>query len=198
MNTDYITKSTLQERGWTETLIRKFLGGADTTKPNPHYRKAAPTQLYTLVRVEAAEKTAEWQESKRATEQRQESAKKAVETKRERLLDAIMLSKIHIPILPETTLTHQACDNYNALQLSRANIVADARPGDNAEFLERITVNYLRHCLTSYEEELAEIYGKVGVREAYRLISNKVYCAIAEAYPHLALECQRQAMAKGI
>jgi hypothetical protein len=39
---------------------------------------------------------------------------------------------------------------------------------------------------------LEQVFGKVGVREAYVAISQKVYGAIGAAYPTLAGECARQ------
>jgi hypothetical protein len=59
-------------------------------------------------------------------------------------------------------------------------------------FLERITVNYLRHVLSSYEGEIERVYGKVGMRQANKEISRKIYAAISEAYPWLKDECGRQ------
>jgi hypothetical protein len=57
-------------------------------------------------------------------------------------------------------------------------------------------VNYLRHRLSSYEQELARLFGKVGVREAYLEVNDMVYDAIATAYPTLAAECARQLQTK--
>ena len=59
-------------------------------------------------------------------------------------------------------------------------------------FLARITVNYLRHWLTSYEKELHWIAGKVGVEEGCDLIKTKVLVAIASKYLWLAEECRSQ------
>lgn len=73
---------------------------------------------------------------------------------------------------------------------------ATATPESEPNFLERITVNYLRHCLTLYKKEIANIAGKVRVSEGYAEISQKVYAAIEESYPELAGECRRQATTK--
>jgi hypothetical protein len=42
----------LKARGWTGTLIRRFLPTPDRTKVNPHYRSGPPMRLYDLARVE--------------------------------------------------------------------------------------------------------------------------------------------------
>ena len=67
-----------------------------------------------------------------------------------------------------------------------------ANKHSDADFLDRITVNFLRHCWTKYENELAEIAGKVGAPEAYVTIKQMVLDEITEQYPWLAAECDRQ------
>jgi len=66
-----------------------------------------------------------------------------------------------------------------------------ASPESDSLFLERISVNYLRHVLSNYERELARVYGRVGVKQCYIEISRKVYAAISAAYHWLKNECQR-------
>ena len=53
-------------------------------------------------------------------------------------------------------------------------------------------MNHLRHELSSYEAELAALFGKTGRAEATAVIRKRVYRAIADAYPELAAECGRQ------
>ncbi|GIV96719.1 MAG: hypothetical protein KatS3mg057_1376 [Herpetosiphonaceae bacterium] len=54
-------------------------------------------------------------------------------------------------------------------------------------------VNFVRHELANYDHCLAELAGKAGVREAVRVIRARVYGGpIAEAYPMLREECERQ------
>lgn len=68
----------LRPRGWTKTLIERFLGQPDAMRPNPHYRRAAPMKLYLRQRVGATEG---FRIALRATQFRQISARKAVVTK---------------------------------------------------------------------------------------------------------------------
>jgi hypothetical protein len=49
------TMRQLKQRGWTAALIKKFLDPPDATRPNPHYKSAAPMRLYMATRVEAVE-----------------------------------------------------------------------------------------------------------------------------------------------
>ena len=58
---EYLNKSNLKVRGWTEALIREFLGRADASMANPKYRYAAPQQLFLFDRVKRAEEREDFQ-----------------------------------------------------------------------------------------------------------------------------------------
>ena len=60
-----ISISGLKSRGWTDKTVREFLGMADWTTDNPHYKNAAPTLLYDVHRVEQAEQDPWFQRRKR-------------------------------------------------------------------------------------------------------------------------------------
>jgi hypothetical protein len=56
MDIDYVTKTELiQERGWTRTLIERFLPRPDATRENPHHPRGACMKLYDMNRVERVE-----------------------------------------------------------------------------------------------------------------------------------------------
>ena len=57
----YIYRSTLKERGWSDFMIEMYLGKPDKIVPNPHYRSRR-SQLYTSKRVIAAEQAPEFKE----------------------------------------------------------------------------------------------------------------------------------------
>lgn len=64
---------------------------------------------------------------------------------------------------------------------------------DNPDFLARICVNYIRHELTTYDRYLDVIANNCPGKEAGLLVfQDRVYSAIAAAYPHLKDECTRQ------
>lgn len=60
----YLTMAGLRERGWTDAMVRDYLGEPDATRPNPRYRSAAPMKLYLAQRAEAAEAGPGWAERK--------------------------------------------------------------------------------------------------------------------------------------
>ena len=57
--------SGLKARGWTDAMIRDYLGEEDVLAPNPHYRSAPPMRLYYQDRCLEAEESAGF--SERAT-----------------------------------------------------------------------------------------------------------------------------------
>ena len=192
-----ITVPELKKRGWTDTLVRINLGEADGSKPNPYYRSAAPMRLYRLSRVEAVENSDEWVTILERSKQRKAGAKKAVQTKRDKLLTHLQNLEIVVPRWPINALIRKACGHYNRRQEEREQWdYLAASPTSDRAFLARITVNYLRHEVSCYEQELGKVFGKVGVREAYGEINAKVYQAISAAYPKFAAECTRQLQAK--
>lgn len=51
----YLTHSELIRRGWTDDMVKEFLGSPDSRGPNPITPAGASTKLYSLERIEAIE-----------------------------------------------------------------------------------------------------------------------------------------------
>lgn len=201
----YFGRPTLRERGWTDALIARHLGEPDELAPNPHYRSGPPRKLYSIARVEAAEASPGFAADRETATRRRESGRKATATKRAAMLAHLARVAVSVPVLDREELVQQACQHYNRhkedIAIDRAErgqetywspATVDSSPG----FLDRICTNFLRHALSSFEDELAAVAGRVGVADAYKEITRKVLDVIAAAYPHLAAECERQFRAK--
>lgn len=191
------SKSQLKQRGWTEKLIREFLGEPDESSENPHYSCAAPVCFFSMKRVHRSEKSKRFLRAKQVADQRKAAAKKAAETKLQKTADLVkaLIDQIDVTYLDMPTLLRSAIESYNAhqKQLGKDNYASTCSAWqDNDEFLARICVNYLRHHCTPYHQHLDSLSGKVGTRDAYRTIKEEVLEAIAWAYPALADECTRQ------
>lgn len=184
-----LTLSALRDRGWTPAMIAALLGEPDVIKPNPHYKKAAPMRCYDESRVLIAEQGAEFSSLQEGAAPRRVAARKAVETKREALLRQVGEMAVTVEMISTTEARRNAIALYNEWN---ADGVIPATLNSSRQFLDRITVNYLRHHLTVYDKALEEVVGRVGVVDAIRLIRQKVYGAIAETYPCYAAECKRQ------
>ena len=182
----YITKTNvLGRKGWTQTIIDKFLPKHDKESTNPFSRKAPPVKLYLQSRVEQIENSNEFKVSLEKTLMRKESAAKAVKTKIAKIKQYISTVVIEVPFLGEKELTEKACVHYDERNEFNPQIYGRAADSNDIEFLNRITRNYLRHMLTRYDVELGEIAGKTGNEEAYQLLREKVNKAIEEKYPWL-------------
>lgn len=193
----YLTVPALKERGWTEAMVKRFLGEPDQFRDNPRYRSAAPMRLYAAQRVEEAESSIDFAEMKSKSGTRSNSAKKAAETRRGQLLAEVEAMTVHVRVLDATKLLRDAVASYNFRKEEYAfeRGYFDYQPAtvkSDPDFLSRIQVNYARHHLSKYDRHLEDVAGKTGVADAVWLIREKVYAAIALAYPVLADECRRQ------
>ena len=191
---EYLHKSNLTLRGWTKSLISKFLGLADTSIPNPRYRYAAEQQLFRFDRVKRIEGTQEFQAELARTDQRRVSRKAAVATSRVRTDEQAAQLKIEVRLLEQAALIQRACDSYNSRKKGYLTALdfGPASPDSDRWFLERICVNYLRHDCTNYHSGLNSVSGRVGVQQAALKMKRRIIAAIAEKYPYLRTECMRQ------
>jgi hypothetical protein len=192
-----ITTSSLKERGWTQSLINKFLSQPDLLKINPYYKCAAPMKLYKLDRITCVEESKEFKCQTIIVAKRKESSLKAIKTKLDKMKNYLNAININLPQLSKEELLKRACFHYNNMQQQReinglSHSEIPATKNSDTSFLDRICVNYLRHCLTSYEKELDAIYGKVGFIDGYLEIRDKIFEEIAKKYTWLLEECKRQ------
>lgn len=199
---EYLSQSKIIDRGWTAAGIKKFLGEPDDTAQNPYYRNASPTKLYDITRIEQAEETEEFQQWKEKSEKRKQASKKAAQKKKQKTLEkvesrlhTVRLKKKYKNLTPEQ-LENKAIRHYDNLQEMRAMERGhwDFSPVSDPteEFIQRISVNYLRHEGTTYDNELEQYFNHVGVLEAQDMVREKVYDVIAQHYPYLKEECGRQ------
>lgn len=191
MDRTHLTKSALLERtGWTPTLVRRLLGEPDQRKKV--LGRTDPLALYAIARIEQTEASADFAQAQEGIAKRKIAAAKAVTTKTEKLMAAIEAMPITVERRSLADVKRQAIDSYN--RRSRGD--SSASNADDPGFLERITVNFIRHELTEYDVALWEVTGKTGIGRAVAEIRRRVYLAIAQAYPALSAECHRQIEAR--
>ncbi|CEA09280.1 hypothetical protein BN1051_02648 [Arthrobacter saudimassiliensis] len=185
----FIAGDLKKDRGWTDAQIRAFLPEPDKTARNPFSRKAAPMKLYARDRVLAVEATAEYRRAREASRTRQLAARERALAKKKEAVAVAQSLELRIDAEPWDAMRRKAIEHYNS-RLRRSQSPASLKTAPAR--LDRLTVNYLRHRQTSYEEELKEFKGVVGVGEAYLVVRNRILDLIAEAYPQLRAECDRQ------
>lgn len=190
MTKQFITKTDLiSVRKWTDRLIKKYMPVPDEIRNNPHYGRASEMKLYKISRVESIEKNEQFLIDFQKTILRRKSSAKMVETKKDNLLIEISELPISVEIIPRYELVPLVIDDYNDRNYYKDYLTL--RDLDQST-LERLTVNYIRHQLTSYDQCLGLIFSKVGKKEGYRLLRERIYNCISESYPELTRECTLQ------
>ncbi|MGW1803822.1 hypothetical protein [Streptomyces sp. NPDC002078] len=195
----HVSMAGLRARGWTPGMVRHLLGEPDLLRSNPHVDSAPRTRLYRLDRVETAEDSEEFRAVSAAAARRSAAARAAALRRRREVLARIAAEPIDVPRLTARRLAELAVEHRNRQGRERvyerrrqAPEPATAPPTD-PHTLDRWKVDYLRHRLTRYDELLDGLRGSTGRAAAEELLRRRFYAAIAEAYPDLAQECERQA-----
>jgi len=190
MTKQFITKTDLISiRKWSDRLIKKYMPVPDEIRNNPYYGQASTMKLYKISRVEAIEKNEQFLIDFQKTILRRKSSLKMVETKKDNLFIQISELPISVEIIPRNELITLVIDAYNDRNYYKDYLTL--RDLDQST-LERLTVNYIRHELTSYDQCLGLIFSKVGKKEGYRLLIERIYNCISESYPELTRECTLQ------
>ena len=185
------TKTTLKERGWSDDLIEQLLPPPIVCR-NPYYRKLN-MYLWKEYDVLKAERQPEFTAHLKRRSVHQKRAQAAVRTKykkmEERLSRAIEMIKVeeadYLQVVDDAVAAKQEWYDMTG-QYDRTVRGADQKT------IERWTVNYIRHNLTTYDSFLYSAKGKTGISFAYPLYRKAVLEKIAEVYPWLYGECVRQ------
>jgi hypothetical protein len=185
----FLSKAQLKSRdGWSDACLKLFNVTHDKEAVNPVFKCASPLKLYLLEKIETIETLDEFQLFKEKNLKRREVRLKVADVKRQELLTYIDKMIINVPHFDKDTLIKRACNSYNHHKQDYMDSRGDfdyfqpATPESDVDFLARITQNFLRHRLTSYEKELDKMFGKIGKNEAYWKLKNKINSAIVEKY----------------
>lgn len=192
-----ITLTKVKQMGFSDKLISLLLPEPELVD-NPYYKSAAPMKLWNKKDVEEAMKRDEYINYQEKRKKRKTAAEKAVQTKKTNLLSAIQeeSDKIMIKIIPFDTLKSKAIQAkqewYNQHYDPLSDEFRKSAYNADEDTINRWSVNYLRHRMTSYDEQLFKMARKTGNREAYMLLFELILNKIGKAYPELNDECMRQ------
>lgn len=201
VGSELLTKSSILERdGWTRAAISKFLGAPDKEIPNPRFKSAANVKMWCLDSVKQVESSAEWASWVEKSSIRKMARLKVCDRKRRELTSWIgSLTVFDEDVLSKNVvqLRAEAIAHYNDRQeslslLGRGDFLYSASVSSDGVFLDRITVNYLRHVGSCYESVLACMFGVVGKSDGYVLLRNRILDVIGNTWPVLAVEADRQ------
>ncbi|MBR2588675.1 MAG: hypothetical protein IKD77_05695 [Bacilli bacterium] len=192
---EYITATGLiKKRGWTKNMVGKLTGNLEVKLvDNPHYKCASPMRLLLLKDIKRIERTKKFKELKEKAERRKPSAKKAVETKIKNTLGmadtfSIVVERIDLDTLIKNTLAakqywYDFNSNWNYMKFDYRD--AYSAPKEN---VNRWMVNYIRHNLSNYDEELESLKGKIGKLQGYWYYKEKLANEMKKVYPELRKE----------
>ena len=171
---DYIFQSNLLQReGWSKTVLQKLNVEPDLVKRNP-MRRSQNMYLFKISKIEEIEKTPEFLNLKDIVQNRQTAARKAVETKTKNIVNQVQSFPVHVERIDN--VVDEAIESYNDWNSWKEDFEGFvSKKNSSKEFLDRITVNFISHELTSYDEDLDKIHGKVGVRKAYGIEREKIF-----------------------
>ena len=193
-----ITLSEVKKRGWTDGLMKSFHLEPELLARNPVFKCASPMKLYLLSRVEEIENNPEFtkafEKMKGTREKLSIKATARMDKLRKELFEYIDGVVIKLPNLSQDKMYIKAINAYNYLWWSREEYDKQASIDSPKEFLDRISLNYLRHECTHYEKELEGLFGKVGVHEGYFRLKNRVNSEILRKYPWLTLQVNESSM----
>lgn len=205
----YHSTQKLEKRGWTKGLIKKYLPEPDSVE---HFKKYGCKYFYLISRVERIEQTEDFQNEFSKAQARRASGKLAAENRKKKYLHYLRYEMpVRVKVYPAEKVLLKAIDSYNDRQRDRAwrayergqydGVDFERRSaGTNSDpaFLERITVNFIRHHLTRYDNMLASLHGKTAQEEASKIIQTRIFEAIIDAYSLYRDECERQMIGRGI
>lgn len=190
-----ITKTELLSIGWTKKLIEELLPVPEL-KVNPRYKNSPKMKLWNKNDVDKAMQTIEFTTYQEKAKKKRQAAQKAVDTKINNLMQEISkkISNINVSIIDFNELvrlTLEAKQNWYNQNSYDYNNTKNAYETDK-QTINRWVVNYIRHNLTDYDENLYNIFGKVGCHDAYIKYRKAVLNKIVESYPEYREECLKQ------
>jgi hypothetical protein len=182
---EYYMQSELIENGITKTIISKFLKEPCMTAKNRNNSKY-PIKLYSIERVNSLYNNLDFINEMNKSKNRKIIANKATNTKIEKTLKEY--ENFNIVVKKEKGVVLKAINSYNDFNFE--NPIAHVNSDET--FLQRITVNYIRHNLTKYDNVIESLFSKVGRGEVYRSLNIKIYEEISNIYPEYKNECKNQ------
>lgn len=197
MNKEYYTQTEVKQLGFSQKMIADFLPDP-ILKTNPMYKSASPMKLWKCSDVDSVLESEEFKVAFDKNKNRRAGAAKAVLTKQTKLheeisqkIERISVKRIGFDaLLSRTLFEKQDWYDYQSAIRNRAE-ERNAYSADKQTKC-RWMVNYVRHNLTEYDDTLYAISGKTGCHTEYLRYKHAVLTKIADVYPELRDECNRQ------
>lgn len=183
-DSEFFSTSQLKSRGWTKSLIHRFLGEPCLKRPNPYYRSAAPMSLYRKDHVIDIEQLYSF------IQQKAESSLQSKKVK-QRVLDRV---KNNIDTLSSVDLA--LCKDSVKSVLSEArNIVKDKQNyimQSDVNIVEKIVaVGLLFEKASPSMYTIDNSFGMAGVRAMREVMRTRILESININFPELSDVCNQ-------
>lgn len=182
-----LTASELKARGWSETMIRRFLGPPCAKARNPHCHSVRPMRLYGLHKVVAAEADPQFANARARARAAAERATAGHQARIQAAKDMAWGLPIALPDISAAALRANARDQLS-LASSRQRMLPLGMDDLVAAYAVRIVMDACEPALWM----LDEMFSAPGVRAARVIVRKRILSMIAAAHPWLRAECVRR------
>ncbi|MBQ8982118.1 MAG: hypothetical protein IJ079_00900 [Lachnospiraceae bacterium] len=196
----YYTKTDLRKLGFTDSMFKAedfpkpcdrweaFYGGKKI-----YYYVYDPDDINDYINSNEAIST-KLQKNLERREKQSKSLKKTIDAKYNTTIDYINSIHIHVKREEYEELRRRSLDyiEYRRCLSCRNSWDYDPRDYNIPKITPRNIVNTIRHELTEYDDTLAELFKKIGKKDAYHILIDKTYDEIKNVYPEYAKEIERQ------
>lgn len=168
---EVLTARDLKNRGWTRTMVQKFLGTADGFVQNPHIRTGRPMRLFRSQRVHEVEIGEDFRACQNLSSIRSIRANQYLNDKAAALVDMANAIEFEIPLLDLSNLTAQTEKRFGSYK--------------TAEIQNKNEVAFLMEGAGKSEWSLDQYYWCSGIRAARLVLRRRMLIKIMQNYPHL-------------
>ena len=169
---EVLTARDLKNRGWTRTMVQKFLGTADGFVQNPHIRTGRPMRLFRSQRVHEVETGEDFRACQNISSIRSIRANQYLNDKAAALVDMANAIEFQIPLLDLRNLTAQTEKRFGSYK--------------TAEIQNKNEVAFLMEDAGKSEWSLDQFYWCSGIRAARLVLRRRMLIKIMQNYPHLS------------
>ena len=105
----YFSKPELRSRGWTDSMIKRFMPEHDYECVNPFFKSASKMKLYLQDKVIKIEETEDFKTALSLGRKRREIYLSVAARKRKEMIDWVTSLKINIPDMDKSDIISRAC-----------------------------------------------------------------------------------------
>jgi len=188
---NYFSTTQLKERGWSDSMIRKFMPLPDEFLPNPYYPNSGHMRLYLKTRAGKIEKTEQFMSASLSASKRADMLNMCFEQKKGAL--SALAHQINIP---DFTRDEASIMNSAALEFEMGRENYNHSKDEQTKEIHKIAINMLLEIQGPVIWQLDDFYHHQGVCEARKIVRQRILAKIIRTYPVLKDECLAMAIAE--